>query len=53
MTELAHAWMLAHPQVSSVISGATRPEQVQANAAGAAWALTSDELQEVNAVLDA
>jgi aryl-alcohol dehydrogenase-like predicted oxidoreductase len=52
MTELAHAWLLAHPQVSSVISGATRPEQVQANAAGAAWSLTPEELQEVNGVLE-
>ncbi|MEX1018757.1 MAG: aldo/keto reductase, partial [Litorilinea sp.] len=31
MAELAHVWLLAQPQVSSVISGATRLEQVQAN----------------------
>jgi aryl-alcohol dehydrogenase-like predicted oxidoreductase len=29
-------WLLAHPQLSSVIAGATRPEQVRANAAAAA-----------------
>jgi aryl-alcohol dehydrogenase-like predicted oxidoreductase len=51
MGELAHAWLLAHPQVSSVISGATRLEQVQANAKAADWKLTADELLEVNATL--
>lgn len=53
MAELAHAWQLAQPQVSSVISGATRLEQVQSNAAAAGWQLTPDEHGEVNAVLDA
>ncbi len=53
MAELAHAWLLAQPQVSSVISGATKLEQVQANATAAGWALTPEEAQEVNAVLDA
>jgi aryl-alcohol dehydrogenase-like predicted oxidoreductase len=28
--ELAHAWLLAQPQVSSVISGATHPDQLKA-----------------------
>ena len=51
MGELAHAWLLAHPQVSSVISGATRLEQAQANAKAADWKLTADELLEVNAAL--
>ena len=51
MTELAHAWLLAQPQVSSVISGATRLEQVQANAQAADWRLTAEELAVVNAVL--
>jgi aryl-alcohol dehydrogenase-like predicted oxidoreductase len=52
MVELAEAWLLAHPQVSSVISGATKVEHVQSNARAAGWALTADELAEVNAVLD-
>jgi aryl-alcohol dehydrogenase-like predicted oxidoreductase len=51
MGDLAHAWLLAQPMVSSVISGATRLEQVQANAQSAAWKLTPDELAQVNAVL--
>ncbi len=49
--ELAHAWLLAHPQVSSVISGATRLEQVQANAKAVDWRLSGDELAEVNGLL--
>jgi aryl-alcohol dehydrogenase-like predicted oxidoreductase len=51
MSELAHAWLLAQPQVSSVISGATKLAQVQSNAKSADWQLTADELQIVNAVL--
>jgi aryl-alcohol dehydrogenase-like predicted oxidoreductase len=49
--ELAHAWLLAQPQVSSVISGATKLEQVQANAKAAGWKLTPEELAKVNAML--
>jgi aryl-alcohol dehydrogenase-like predicted oxidoreductase len=52
MGELAHAWLLAHPEVSSVISGATKMEQIQANAASASWKLTPDELAEVNQILE-
>lgn len=51
MGELAHAWLLAHPEVSSVISGATKIEQIQANAASADWHLSADELTEVNNLL--
>ena len=51
MGELAHAWLLAQPQVSSVISGATKLEQVQANAKAAGWKLAAEELAQVNAVL--
>ena len=52
MVELAHAWLLGQPSVSSVISGATKLSQVESNAKAADWSLTSDELKEVNAVLD-
>jgi aryl-alcohol dehydrogenase-like predicted oxidoreductase len=52
MGELAHAWLLAQPQVSCVISGATKVEHVQANAAAADWSLSAEEYQEVNAILD-
>lgn len=45
--ELAFAWILAHPVVSSVIAGATKVEQIAANAKGADWKLTADEVAEV------
>lgn len=51
MAELAHAWLLAQPRVSSVISGATQLSQVQVNAQSADWQLTAEELAAVNSVL--
>ena len=36
------------PQVSSVISGATKPEQVSANVKGGNWKLSAEELAEVD-----
>jgi len=48
--ELALAWLAAKPVVASVIAGATRPEQVRANAAAADWVLTPDEVAEVDAL---
>jgi aryl-alcohol dehydrogenase-like predicted oxidoreductase len=52
ITELAHAWLLAQPQVSSVISGATNPDHVRANAAGVEWALDAVDLEEINSMLE-
>ena len=51
LVELAFAWLLANGQVSSVIAGATRPEQVQANAAAGEWRLTDEEKAEVDGLL--
>jgi aryl-alcohol dehydrogenase-like predicted oxidoreductase len=48
MLDLAFAWLLGHPVVSSVIAGATKPEQVAANAATAGWKLTPAEVEEVS-----
>ncbi|MCR5874500.1 aldo/keto reductase [Phenylobacterium sp. J426] len=47
LLDLAFAWLLAQPSVSSVIAGATQPGQIAANAATADWALTADEVAEV------
>jgi aryl-alcohol dehydrogenase-like predicted oxidoreductase len=49
--DLAFAWLLGQPVVSSVIAGATSPEQVAANAATAGWRLTSEEVAEVTALV--
>ena len=48
--DLAVAWLLAHRVVASVIAGATKPEQLRANAAAARWRLTDAERAEVDAI---
>ena len=47
LLELAMSWLASNPTVSSVISGATRVEQVEANVAAAGWELSEDELAEI------
>jgi aryl-alcohol dehydrogenase-like predicted oxidoreductase len=44
---LAFSWLLSHRSVTSVIAGASSPEQVRANA-GAATTLTSAQVEELN-----
>jgi aryl-alcohol dehydrogenase-like predicted oxidoreductase len=51
MNELAQAWLLAQPQVCSVISGATRADQVVSNVKACDWQLTAEEVKEVDALL--
>jgi aryl-alcohol dehydrogenase-like predicted oxidoreductase len=53
LNELAHAWLLTQPLVSSVISGATKVEHVQANAAASDWELTQDDVAVLNEILKA
>jgi aryl-alcohol dehydrogenase-like predicted oxidoreductase len=47
LLELAVSWLLSKPVVASVIAGATKPEQLEANAAAARWRLTADELTDI------
>lgn len=52
MVDVAFGWLLAQPQVTSVIAGATRPEQVRANAAAAnRWQPTDDDLAAIDEIL--
>ncbi len=51
LVELAIAWLLARPQVCSVISGATSSEQLEQNARAADWTLAPDECEAVEAIL--
>ncbi|MEO7217768.1 MAG: aldo/keto reductase [Gemmatimonadaceae bacterium] len=51
LLELAFAWLLAHPVVASVIAGATKPEQVESNAATIDWHLTAQDLAAVDDVI--
>jgi aryl-alcohol dehydrogenase-like predicted oxidoreductase len=48
LLELALSWLRQRPMVASVIAGATAPEQVEANVRAAGWALTSDEMIEID-----
>ena len=46
--ELAIAWLLAKPWISSVIAGARKAEQLSANEHATKWKLTDDELIEID-----
>ena len=48
LLELAVGWLASQPQVSSVISGATSPEQVIENVKAGNWKLTTEELGQVD-----
>lgn len=50
MLDLAMGGLAAQPTVSSVIAGATTPEQVRANAAAGSWEPTPDQLTALNAI---
>ena len=51
LAQLAIAWVLANPNVSSAIVGASRPEQVRDNAAAAGKKLDADLLTAIDDVL--
>ena len=51
MTELAMSWLASQPLVATVISGATRPEQVEENARSADWRLSADDLKEIDDIM--
>jgi aryl-alcohol dehydrogenase-like predicted oxidoreductase len=48
LLELAMSWLACLPHMASVIAGATSADQVRANAVGAAWPLTAEEMAEVD-----
>ena len=52
MAQLAVAWVLQNPNVSSAIVGATRPEQVEDNVKAAGVKLDADLLKAIDEVLD-
>lgn len=51
ITDVAFAWLLTKPVVASVMAGATRPEQVLANANAASLRLTVSQIAELEALL--
>ncbi|HEX2515638.1 MAG TPA: aldo/keto reductase, partial [Chloroflexota bacterium] len=48
---LALAWLLSRPEVSTIIAGATKPEQVEDNARAAEWRLSGEDLEEIDRLL--
>ena len=50
LLELAFSWLRASRGVSSIIAGATSPEQVRANVSAVGWRLGPDELGEIDRI---
>jgi aryl-alcohol dehydrogenase-like predicted oxidoreductase len=53
LLDVAIGALLARPVVSSVIAGATKPEQVAANVAAAGWQPDAEDLAELERILSA
>lgn len=51
MSVLALAWILAHPSISSVITGASKPEQLQNNLAASGFEIPQDAYEEIEKIL--
>ena len=52
MSQLALAWILRRPEISAVITGATRPEHVQSNVGAAGERLSPGVLREIEGILE-
>jgi aryl-alcohol dehydrogenase-like predicted oxidoreductase len=52
MPQLALAWVLRQKNVSSAIIGASRPEQVDDNAAASGVRLSPDVISEIDRILE-
>jgi aryl-alcohol dehydrogenase-like predicted oxidoreductase len=50
LLELAFSWLVRRPAVSSVIAGATRPEQIEQNVRATGWALAADDLAAIDRI---
>jgi aryl-alcohol dehydrogenase-like predicted oxidoreductase len=48
LLELAFSWLLARPMVGSVIAGATKPEQLELNVRAGNWALTPEDMAQID-----
>ena len=52
LLDVAIAGLAAQPAVTSVIAGATSPEQVRANAAAGAWQLSGEDVSALDSILN-
>jgi aryl-alcohol dehydrogenase-like predicted oxidoreductase len=53
LLELAFSWLASQATVSSIIAGATKPEQLDANVKAVGWKLSQDELAELDRITKA
>jgi aryl-alcohol dehydrogenase-like predicted oxidoreductase len=51
LNELAQAWLLAQPQVCSVITGAKSTGQLLSNLKAVGWTLAAEELDEIDGIV--
>jgi aryl-alcohol dehydrogenase-like predicted oxidoreductase len=50
MLELAFSWLAQRPTVTSVIAGATKPEQLEQNIKAVDWKLTAEEMADIDRI---
>ena len=51
VAQLAIAWVLRRPEMTSAIVGARRPSHIEETAAAGDWALSSEDIVEIDALL--
>ncbi|MDB5634675.1 MAG: aldo/keto reductase, partial [Tardiphaga sp.] len=44
------SWLAARPQVSSVIAGATRVEQIEQNVKAIEWTISAEDMAEIDRI---
>jgi len=52
MARVAVAWVLRRPEVTAAIVGARHPSQIEETVEAADWALTDDEVDEIESLLE-
>ena len=52
LSVLSLAWALRRPEISALITGATKPYQIESNAAASGLTLPADALEEIEKILD-
>ena len=50
LAELAFAWLLARPEVTSIVAGVSSPAQVEMNVRGGSWVLSQQEKEEIDKI---
>ena len=50
MLELAFSWLAQRPTVTSVIAGATKPEQLEQNVKAAGWQMSAEDMAEIDKI---